>query len=74
MGGDDRPPGGRDGDDGRIARLVEECELSWLASDIPRSTVAEMTVELRAHLQEAAADGKAPEAVVGGDLRAFAAT
>lgn len=33
-----------------------------------------MTVELRAHLQEAAADGKAPEAVVGGDLRAFAAT
>jgi hypothetical protein len=31
-----------------------------------------MAAELRAHLQEAAADGKAPEAVVGRDLRAFA--
>ena len=51
-----------------IKQIIADCERYWLETKVPRSRVREMATELESHLLEAAAEDKAPEAVVGPDL------
>lgn len=53
-------------------RVVAECERYWRSTGVPPETVDEMKVELISHLNEARAEGKTIQAVVGPDLAAFA--
>ncbi len=53
-------------------RVVAECERYWRSTGVPPETVDEMEVELISHLNEARAEGKTIQAVVGPDLAAFA--
>jgi len=55
-----------------VIRIVEDCEKYWIETGVPRRFVLEMRAELEQHLKLAAAEGKAPEAVVGPDLARFA--
>ena len=55
-----------------VADVITSCERYWREAGLPRSTVAEMSAELDAHLRDAASEGKAPESVVGADLAGFA--
>jgi len=55
-----------------IDRAVADCEQYWLQTGVPRRTVAEMKIELSAHLFEAVGAGKGMETVVGTDLAKFA--
>lgn len=56
-----------------VTGLVAECERYWQAAGIPPAAVAEMSLELRQHLEAAVADGRSVESVVGDDPTAFAA-
>lgn len=58
--------------DEQIARTVYECELYWIRTGVPRRETNDMLSELERHLREADKDGKPIEAVVGGDVKAFA--
>lgn len=53
-------------------QVVERCRTYWLGSGIDQAVVADMALELRSHLQEAAAAGKSVKSVSGGDIEAFA--
>ena len=55
-----------------IEQIIADCEHYWRKTNVPSSRVREMATELQSHLLEAAAAGKAPEAVVGEDLAGFA--
>jgi membrane protein implicated in regulation of membrane protease activity/DNA-binding ferritin-like protein (Dps family) len=55
-----------------VIQIVEDCERYWIETGVPRRAVHEMKTELEQHLKLAAAEGKAPEAVVGPDLARFA--
>lgn len=55
-----------------VGRIVTDCEQYWLQTGVPRYLVAEMTTELKTHLNEALDEGKGPETVVGADLATFA--
>lgn len=55
-----------------VIQIVEDCERYWIGTGVPRRVVHEMKAELEQHLRLAAAEGKAPEAVVGPDLARFA--
>jgi len=55
-----------------VMKIVEDCERYWIETRVPRRAVDEMKAELEQHLKLAAAEGKAPEAVVGADLARFA--
>ena len=55
-----------------VIQIVEDCERYWIETGVPRRSVLEMRTELEQHLKLAAAEGKAPEAVVGPDLARFA--
>ena len=55
-----------------VATIVADCETYWRTTKVPADAIAEMRVELEAHLREAAAANKPPESVVGNDLTAFA--
>lgn len=55
-----------------VGRLVDDCARYWSESGVRRQTVAEMHLELTHHLNEAAADGRDPVAVVGADVAGFA--
>lgn len=55
-----------------VTRLVDDCDRYWTEAGIPRRTVAEMRLELTQHLEEAGADGRSPESVVGPDVARFA--
>lgn len=55
-----------------VYEIVADCERYWKETKVPRARVKEMAAELQSHLLEAQAEGKAPEAVVGSDLAAFA--
>lgn len=57
---------------GSIQQLVDACATYWLVHDVPWRTVNEMRLELTAHVQAAAQDGKAWQTVVGPDVRHFA--
>ncbi|HEX9644301.1 MAG TPA: NfeD family protein [Acidimicrobiia bacterium] len=55
-----------------VYEIVADCERYWRQTKVPRATVREMAGELQAHLVDAQAEGKTPEAVVGTDLAEFA--
>jgi membrane protein implicated in regulation of membrane protease activity len=55
-----------------IERTVADCEQYWLQTGVPRRTVAEMKVELSAHLYEAVNEGKGMDTVIGTNLSEFA--
>jgi membrane protein implicated in regulation of membrane protease activity/DNA-binding ferritin-like protein (Dps family) len=55
-----------------VYEIVADCERYWRETNVPRATVREMAAELQAHLVDAQAEGKTPEAVVGPDLAEFA--
>ncbi|MTI94095.1 MAG: hypothetical protein FH749_01200 [Firmicutes bacterium] len=57
-----------------IKDVVEKCKIYWMFSNLPRKALLEMELELQGHLEEAIADGKALEDVVGRDVIAFART
>jgi len=55
-----------------IAEVVDRCKRYWSSTHVPSKAIKEMQAELVSHLEEAAAAGKAPEAVIGPDLNRFA--
>lgn len=55
-----------------IDRILADCERYWLETRVPRSVSNAMKLELESHLHEAAAAGKDPASVIGGDLGQFA--
>lgn len=55
-----------------IAEVVDRCKRYWSSTHVPSKAIKEMRAELVSHLEEAAAAGKAPEAVIGTDLNGFA--
>lgn len=57
---------------GDIVGVVESCARYWAQTGLPKRVVAEMRAELGLHLNEAAAEGRAAESVVGPDLGRFA--
>ena len=56
-----------------IDEIVEDCRIYWHEVDVPKSTARDMSAELESHLREAAAEGRDPHDVIGGDLASFAA-
>lgn len=55
-----------------VERLVDACARYWTETGVPRRTVREMRLELAQHLNEAAAEGRQPAAVIGQDIGEFA--
>ena len=55
-----------------IAEVVDRCKRYWSSTHVPSKAIKEMQAELVSHLEEAAAAGKAPEAVIGPNLNEFA--
>ncbi|NOK58769.1 MAG: hypothetical protein GFH27_549301n204 [Chloroflexi bacterium AL-W] len=55
-----------------VNEVVEACTLFWIGREIPRSTVDDMSNELRDHLYAAVQDGKSVTDVTGHDLQTFA--
>jgi membrane protein implicated in regulation of membrane protease activity len=55
-----------------IDGIVERCRDYWLETRVPQHAVDDMATELADHLTDAAAEGKAPETVIGDDVLAFA--
>lgn len=55
-----------------ISELVVACETYWLLRGISASTREEMKLELKQHLEQAIADGKSIESVVGANPHTFA--
>lgn len=53
-------------------QVVDRCRTYWLGSGVDSDTASDMAIELRSHIQEAMAEGKTVESVVGGDLEPFA--
>jgi len=56
------------------AEFVAACRREWKRLGVPLHVAVEMADELRADLDEAAADGVPADELVGGDPRAFAAS
>ncbi len=54
-------------------RILAVCKSNWEYRGIDDASIREMLDELAAHLQDAAADGRDAETVVGTDVKAFAA-
>ncbi|MCP3819648.1 hypothetical protein NLX86_16525 [Streptomyces sp. A3M-1-3] len=54
-------------------QVLAVCKSNWEYRGIDDASVREMLDELAAHLEDAASDGRGAEAVVGDDLKAFAA-
>jgi membrane protein implicated in regulation of membrane protease activity len=59
-------------DRAEITRIVADCTRYWRETGVPRPATEEMRLELEQHLEDAAAEGRAPETEVGADLPAFA--
>lgn len=55
-----------------IEQIVADCERWWRSTGVPEPAVEEMAAELRSHLIDAGAAGKAPRDAIGSDLAAFA--
>lgn len=53
-------------------RLIADCEKYWRSTGVPRREVASMREELRQHLDEALAEGRSVNDVVGASPAAFA--
>lgn len=56
----------------RAVDILEACERYWAKTHVPRRAIDEMKAELASHLDEATADGRSADSVVGPDLAAFA--
>ncbi|WP_055602827.1 hypothetical protein [Streptomyces aureus] len=54
--------------------VLAVCRSNWEYRGIDDASVREMLAELTAHLEDAAAAGRAPRDVVGPDVKAFAAS
>ncbi|WP_128378750.1 hypothetical protein [Streptomyces cavernae] len=54
-------------------RVLAICRSNWEYRGVDDASVKDMLAELSAHLEEAAAAGRAPRDVVGDDVKAFAA-
>ena len=55
-----------------VAEVVDRCRRYWSSTHVPRKAIREMAAELSSHLNEAAAAGKTPQAVIGSNLNEFA--
>ncbi|MET9437157.1 hypothetical protein [Streptomyces sp. NPDC006551] len=55
-------------------RILAVCRSNWEYRGIDDAAVRDMLAELSAHLQDAEAAGRAPQDVVGEDVKAFAAS
>lgn len=55
-----------------VDQVVERCRTYWVESGVFADAADEMSSELRAHLDDAAAAGKSIEAVTGPDVDGFA--
>ncbi len=53
-------------------RILEDCLRYWINTGLSGDTAKEMRRELAQHLEEAAADGRTAESVVGSDIARFA--
>jgi len=56
-----------------MAIVIEECKRTWRRLGVAREVADEMAADLESDLAVAAADGVAPAAVIGADVRSFAA-
>jgi hypothetical protein len=59
-----------------MTQFVDECRREWKRLNVPDAVANEMAAELEADLQDAEADGRSPEEVLGDgvfDARSFAA-
>ncbi|WP_250443174.1 DUF1048 domain-containing protein [Actinotalea sp. C106] len=56
-----------------VARVLDQVDRAWRQSGVPRPERRVRLDELRTHLEDAVADGRAPQEVVGPDPVAFAA-
>ena len=52
-------------------QVVDRCRTHWLRSGVDSNTTSDMAIELRSHLQDALAEGKSIESVVGDNLESF---
>lgn len=59
-------------DPGETARIVSICEKYWRETGVPRAAITEMRLELTQHLDDALAEGKHADVVVGASLAEFA--
>lgn len=59
-------------DRGDLAAVVAGCDRYWRDTGVPAEAIAEMRLELEQHLEEAVADGRSVEDVIGSDPAAFA--
>lgn len=55
-----------------VADIIEACTTYWRGAGVSADHAEEMRAEIEPHLEEAAAAGKSPIAVVGPDIAAFA--
>lgn len=55
-----------------LEEVVEQCETYWAATQVPKSAIDDMVVELHHHLHRAQLDSRTIEAVVGDNLGVFA--
>lgn len=55
-----------------VDAIVAECVAYWTSTGVPRRATKSMQAELAAHLHDAVAEDKMPQAVVGPDVRTFA--
>jgi membrane protein implicated in regulation of membrane protease activity len=53
-------------------QVVDRCRTYWLGSGVDSDAASDMAIELRSHLQDAMAEGKTIESVIGPNLDAFA--
>lgn len=53
--------------------VIEECKRTWRRLGVPRPVAEEMAVDLESDLEAAAPEGLSPAAVIGADVRSFAA-
>jgi len=58
---------------GELARIAADCDRYWRENGVPRRARAQMRLELEAHLEDAAADGRPASAVIGSNVVRFAA-
>lgn len=55
-------------------RILAICRSNWAFRGVDDAAIQDMLAELSAHLEDAAAAGRAPRDVVGDDVKAFAAS
>lgn len=54
------------------SKVIADCETYWRQTGVPAGAISEMRLELEQHLNQAVADGRSVEDVVGNDVAGFA--